>query len=100
MVLFHSLRRRLWQPLIWCLLSAGGVGFAAGEDISPSADELIQRAVDHNLEALKGKSGFTYTKASIVEELDSLGKVKERKEKVYEISCRAGKTYAKLVEVN
>jgi hypothetical protein len=100
MVLFNSLRGRLWQPLIWCLLSAGGVGFAAGEDMSPSADELIQHAVDHNLEALRSKSGFTYTKASVVEELDSLGKVKERKEKVYEISCRAGKTYAKLVEVN
>lgn len=35
-----------------------------------------------------------------MEELDSAGKVKEHKEKVYQVNFRNGATYAKLVQVN
>jgi len=37
---------------------------------------------------------------TVMEELDSSGKVKERKEKVYQVNFRNGATFAKLVEVN
>src|SRR5262249_3939921 len=103
MVVFY-LRRGLWLALIlWVITALGLSAWAAGAagDISPSADELIQRAVEHcGGTTAKRKSAFAYTKVSVVEELDSLGNVKERKEKVYEVSCKTGKTYARLVEVN
>ena len=95
-----KLLRRVSLSLFSLVLSLGGVGFASESNTVPSADELIERAVAHNEETMANKSGFSYVKVSVIEELDSSGKVKERKEKVYEISCRAGKTHAKLVEVN
>src|SRR5262245_48644510 len=94
------LRRGLWLALSLWVLGLSAWAVETGGDVSLSADELIRRAVHHCNGTTKSKSGFAYTKVSIVEELDSVGNVKERKEKVYEVSCKTGKTYAKLVEVN
>jgi hypothetical protein len=67
-----------------------------------SADQIIQKAVARaqNLPAKPGKGAYTYTKLTVTEEFDSAGKMKERKEKVYQVNFRSGATYAKLVEVN
>src|SRR5215475_9514591 len=67
-----------------------------------SADQIIQKAVARaqNSSARPGKGAYTYTKLTVMEELDSAGKVKEHKEKVYQVNFRDGATYAKLVEVN
>jgi len=67
-----------------------------------SADEVIQKAVARaqNSHAKAGKGAFTYTKLTVTEELDSSGKVRERKEKVYQVNFQNGATFAKLVEVN
>lgn len=67
-----------------------------------SADQIIQKAVARaqNPAAKPGKGAYTYTKLTVMEELDSAGKVKEHKEKVYQVNFRDGATYAKLVEVN
>ena len=43
---------------------------------------------------------FKYRKLTLTEELDSAGKVKERREKVYEISYRDGLSHATLLTVN
>jgi hypothetical protein len=69
---------------------------------SLSADEVIQRAVARaqEAEARADQSGYTYTKVSVTEELDATGRVKERKEKVYQVFFQAGSTYLKLLEVN
>ena len=67
-----------------------------------TADQIIQKAVARaqNPAAKPGKGAYTYTKLTVMEELDSAGKVKEHKEKVYQVNFRDGATYAKLVEVN
>src|SRR5882724_10284870 len=87
------------------------LGFAALSLMAPfgtlalnalSADEVIHKAVmrAQDAGATSGKAGYTYTKLTVMEELDSSGKVKEHKEKVYQVNFRNGATYAKLVEVN
>src|ERR1043166_588385 len=76
-----------------------GVGFGS-EPRVPSADELIQRAVAHAEQVDAAAGAFAYKKVSVVEELDSVGKVKERKERVYLVSYKAGITHARLLEVN
>jgi hypothetical protein len=67
-----------------------------------SADQIIQKAVARaqNPAAKPGKGSYSYTKLTVTEEFDSAGKMKERKEKVYQVNFRNGATYAKLVEVN
>jgi|ERR1051326_264063 hypothetical protein len=67
---------------------------------SPSADEVIQKAVTRAQRTEPGKGAYTYTKLTVTEELDSAGKVKERKEKVYQVNFRNGATYAQLLKVN
>jgi len=69
---------------------------------SLSADDVIQKAVARaqRSETKPGKGAFTYTKLTVLEELDSSGKVKEHKDKVYQVNFQNGSTFAKLVEVN
>jgi hypothetical protein len=67
-----------------------------------SAAEIIKKAVARS-EAPANKSrqpDFAYTKLTITEELDSAGHVKERQEKVYQVSFRDGSSSLKLTEVN
>ena len=92
-------RMFLWSlPL---LLSGFSASLIRAQSL-PSADELVQKAVARaqDCEERTSRTGYTYTKVTIIEELDSAGKVKERKEKVYEVSLRDGCSYVKLVEVN
>jgi len=87
--------------LVFVALSAlGQSGLLAQNALS--ADQIIQKAVARaqNSSARPGKGAYTYTKLTVTEELDSAGKVKEHKEKVYQVNFRDGATYAKLVEVN
>jgi hypothetical protein len=67
-----------------------------------SADQVVQKAVARaqNPAVRPEKAAYTYTKLTLTEEFDSAGKIKERKEKVYQVNFRNGATYAKLVEVN
>ena len=67
-----------------------------------SADEVIQKAVARaqRAPARFGPKGYTYTKLTVTEELDATGKIKERKERVYEVLFRSGETYLKLLQIN
>lgn len=66
-----------------------------------SADQVIQKAVARQgADSKSGKGAYTYTKLTVTEELDSSGKIKEHKEKVYQVNFRNGATHARLVEVN
>src|SRR5262249_40551759 len=88
--------------LFWFALSGGRLCLACEEIAALSADELMQRAVTHaeTLDAAQANGGFAYRKVSVIEELDSSGKVKERKERIYKVSHRAGLTQTKLLQVN
>jgi hypothetical protein len=94
----------LWSGKVWCGLAVGlAIGLSTARSENPlSADEVIQKAVSRaqGAESRQGKGAFTYTKLTVTEELDSSGKVKEHKEKVYQVNFRNGATFAKLVEVN
>jgi hypothetical protein len=85
------------------LLGLGTKGLpvtAAEKDLS--ADEVIRKAVARaqKTEARTGQAAYTYTKLSITEELDRAGRLKERKEKVYQVFFQNGSTHLKLLTVN
>ena len=67
-----------------------------------TATAIIGKALAHSQRATADlpQAGFTYTKVSVTEELDGAGKVREHKEKVYQVSFRAGASSARLLEVN
>jgi hypothetical protein len=85
------------------LCAVGGVGkqalHAAG---TLSADEIMRKAVERaQRHQAKGQQpGYTYTRVTVTEELDSTGKVKDRKEKVYQVYFQDGSTHVKLLGVN
>jgi hypothetical protein len=83
------------------ILLAFGLSILRAEN-SLSADEVIQKAVTRAQQtgAKTRKGSYRYTKLTVTEELDSSGKVKEHKEKVYQVDFRNGATFAKLIEVN
>src|SRR2546421_3977294 len=97
----------VWTRRIWLVLAAVLILSALGQSLGRpesalSADEIIQKAVNHaqSADAQPRQGGYTYTKVTLTEELDSTGKVKEQKEKVYQVSFQDGSTQVKLVEVN
>ena len=72
------------------------------EMAAPSANAIIQKAVERASDPKlnSSRSGYTYTKRNVTEELDSKGKVKQRKERMFQVYFRSGATYVKLLEVN
>ena len=80
------------------------VAFSARSNQLPplTADAIIQKAVDRATHSRAGKScpAYTYTKVNVTEELDGRGKIKERKERVFEVNFSGGATSVKLLEVN
>ena len=46
------------------------------------------------------RTGYTYKKINVTEELDGKGRVKQRKERVFQVYFRAGTTFVKLLEVD
>lgn len=92
----------VWLATVF-LAAASASGHAASRPESPPGlDEIIQKAVAcaQHSPSKERPARYTYTKASIIEQLDATGHVKERKEKVYQVSFRDGLTYARLVEVD
>lgn len=66
-----------------------------------SADQVIEKAIARGQQDQQGLvPDFKYRKLTATEELDSTGKVKEHREKVYEISYRDGLSHATLLQVN
>jgi hypothetical protein len=70
-------------------------------EISLTADDVVQKAVARGQEDQQGAvPNFTYRKTTVTEQLDGSGKVKEHREKLYEISYRDGLSRSTLLEVN
>lgn len=85
------------------LLGLGGIGVPVlAEENVLSVDEVIRRAVvrAQKAEARAGQTAYTYTKLTVTEELDGTGRLKERKEKVYQVYFQGGSTHLKLLTVN
>jgi hypothetical protein len=73
----------------------------ARAESSLTADEVVQKAVSRGQQDQQGAvPNFTYRKTTLTEQLDGSGKVKERREKLYEISYRDGLSHSTLLEVN
>ncbi|MDB6067414.1 MAG: hypothetical protein JWR26_3622 [Pedosphaera sp.] len=67
-----------------------------------SADQIVQKAVQRS-EAAKThekRPDYRYTKHTITDELDPNGRLKDRKEKLYEVLVASGLSYIKLVQAN
>lgn len=85
------------------LFAVGGMAQRVWGARAPlSASEVLQKALarTRQSQAGTGQPGYTYTKVSVTEKLDPAGRVEERKEKVYQVSSRAGATHVRLLEVN
>lgn len=66
-----------------------------------TASAIIQKAVERGQQDQEGSvPDFIYRKLTVTEELDAAGKVKEHREKLYEISYRDGLSHARLLQVN
>ena len=96
-----SCRTVLLNSLVLAHLAGARQNLQAN-NVAPSADEVIQKAVNRAQQAQSGacKTGYTYTKACVTEEMDAMGKVKEHKEKIYQILFQSGMTHVKLLEIN
>ncbi|HZQ45502.1 MAG TPA: hypothetical protein VFC07_00700 [Verrucomicrobiae bacterium] len=77
-------------------------GLAAVDPAALSADQIIQKAVERSeLSATRaGHPDYRYTKRTVTEELDAKGRLKEHKEKLYEVLVESGLSYLKLLQVN
>src|ERR1043166_3704133 len=97
-----SLRIKTAWPGLPALVLLLGTLLAARADTTLTADELVQKAVARaqQSENRTDTPDFQYTKVTLTEELDGAGKVKERKQKVYDVAVRDGLPCAQLLEVN
>ncbi len=75
---------------------------ARAESAPLSADDIIRRAVDRAESHGSTFAGldYEYHKHTIVEEVDRKGRLKDHKEKLYNSTVEAGRTYSKLVQIN
>src|SRR3954454_3657732 len=100
--------RNVWLARLWfgfvVLFVVGGIKRAAATEPEGllTAKEIIRRASTRaqGAETPSNRAGYTYTKVTVTEELDASGNVKDRKERLYEVSFKGGTTHVKLLEVN
>ena len=62
----------------------------------------MRQAVERNQrkDAATATPAYTYRKVTVTEEFDSTGKVRQRKERLYQVSFKDGLTSARLLQVN
>src|SRR2546428_1175697 len=98
--------KRVRASKIWCIsvlfACLGAVTQAAPAQKPLTANEIVNKAAARAqlADAKSGPAGYSYSKLTVTEELDSNGKVRERKEKVYDVSFQGGATHLKLLTVN
>jgi hypothetical protein len=90
--------------IIWFGLIAVSAGLAhpplrAAEALS--ASEIVQKTVARGQQDQQGSiPDFIYRKLTVTDELDTAGKVKQHREKLYEVSYRDGLSHSRLLQVN
>lgn len=67
-----------------------------------TADQIMQKAVARQaLSALHGsRTNYAYSRRTSLEDIDTKGRVKDHKDKVFDVSVESGLTYLKLIELN
>ena len=77
-------------------------GTRAHAQTPPSADEVIRKVVERaeGAEALASRPDYTYRKHTITLEIDAKGQLKDRREKLYEVTMQSGFSSLKLLQVN
>jgi hypothetical protein len=100
----HYIVMKFFRPAVavLALIALAAATTAARAQSTLTVDDIIQKAVARTQQALSKSPShdYTYTKVSVVEELDATGKIKDRKEKVYQVSLASGETWVKLISVN
>jgi hypothetical protein len=101
-VFFPKMKFLFRKPRLGLLLVAmSGLAQNLLRAETPPADQVIQKAVARTQQSESSAvPDFSYRKLTMTEELDGAGNVKERREKVYEISYRDGLSHASLLQVN
>ncbi len=96
----HLRRLVLLLASLFVALRVSGVAATMPAVLSP--DEIMAKAVARaeSSTAREARPDYFYTKKTITEDLDSKGHVKERKERLYEVSVAAGLSYLKLTQLN
>ena len=69
---------------------------------SLSADDIIQRAVQRSesTNSRDGRPDYLYHKHTVTEEMDSKGRLKDRKEKLYDVTVADGLSQLRLLQLN
>jgi hypothetical protein len=97
-----NLPRSPW-PVRIGLLVLGLLSGAAGH-AQPllSADDIMQKAVQRaeSPEAREARPPYRYTKHTVTDELDSQGRLKDRREKLYQVRVESGLSQLRLVQIN
>ncbi len=77
-------------------------GRAVTPGLTLSPDEIVAKTVERaeEVRSRESRPGYLYTKHTVTEDLDHKGHVKDRKEKLYEVSVTAGLSYLKLLQLN
>lgn len=65
-----------------------------------SADEIVEKALKRAESVKNLEYKYSYTKLTVTEELDAKGKLRERREKTYEVTFDSGETSLKLIKVS
>jgi hypothetical protein len=92
-----------WLPVCLGLLLLGLLPGTAGRaQTQLSADDIIQRAVQRaqSPAARQERPPYRYFKHTVTEEMDAQGRLKERREKLYEVRVESGESRLKLVQIN
>jgi hypothetical protein len=79
-----------------------GPGPTARGQASLSADDIMQRAIQRAESADTGASRpeYVYRKHSVTEQMDGKGQLKDRQEKLYDVTVEAGLSQLRLVQLN
>lgn len=99
-VLYHG---RVLPSLVVIVLLAGlKTGLGSTTPAALSAGDIMRKAVERaeSPGARSARPDYRYTKRTVLEELDSKGRLKEHKEKLYEVLVESGLSSLQLVQVN
>ncbi|MDB6018615.1 MAG: hypothetical protein JWR19_3104 [Pedosphaera sp.] len=80
----------------------GGWAVYAQTPAPLSAEEVMQRAVERaeSSDSHIARPNYLYHKHTITEELDTKGRLKEHKEKLYQVMVESGLSYIRLIQIN
>lgn len=96
----EELPGRVFPRIISLLVFSAACAPAPCSSETLTATEIIRRAVERSNHTENREPGLAYTKATVTEEYDTAGHIKEHKERKYQVLLRGGVPSARLVEVN